>query len=597
MLFQSQVPTCPSGTVERRRKMSIAAVSKQLTELAAIVQQLQQGQQGKGGGKGTGKGGAKGTSGGKAVGKGTQAQWAPPAPKAGRQPAWLCVPCWEAGAPGGRDKNLGWRTHCRLCNRTKVKALVSAPYRQTAPQETWEEGCGYQVGLSSKARKSAARKERKEAKAEEDRKAEAVEVKPPGGGGAAAAGGPKPTEAKFTPTTEEERAEPPVVDVPHYGIKTLAVMREPKWTFTWPDKEKHMKTPQEVVADFKVCKSSVGLVNAKEREAKYQATLDSTLEPDDPAHYASYVELLRKVRAEIKEYNNQYVGGRAAIEEMHSKLQSLTTAESLRTEKNESTLAKAKDRYDVMEAQFDTQLKEIQRRLTLFRTTRVEVLKAYADDNMERTERFKETAEVWKSNIAEMETRQPAPPAQMDVTPAPVAADGVVPAQVVVLPPTGTMELTQEVKDYHLSVPWTPMDLPAKIPKPEEGEYEYWVTLSQHAQVWREVYGCAPCTYAELMGDIKDQSAGMASLASVIGEEYWRALYGTRIVLAENVVPCQLAFVLQQSLAKNRKTAEEALGTTVTEESMVKARATVKTYMADTAKRPKIKMVKRSGAK
>ena len=159
------------------------------------------------------------------------------------------------------------------------------------------------------------------------------------------------------------------------------------------------------------------------------------------------------------------------------------------------------------------------------------------------------------------------------------------------------MELTQEVKDYHLSVPWTPMDLPDTIPKPEEGEYEYWVTLAQHAQVWREVYACAPCTYAELMGEVKDQSAGMASLVSVIGEEYWKKLYGTRMVLATDVVPCQLALVLQQSLTKNRNTAEEALGTQVTEASMAKARATVKTHMADAAKRPKIKMVKRSGAK
>ena len=69
------------------------------------------------------------------------------------------------------------------------------------------------------------------------------------------------------------------------------------------------------------------------------------------------------------------------------------------------------------------------------------------------------------------------------------------------------------------------------------------------------------------------------------------------MVLATDVVPCQLALVLQQALTKNRDTAETALGSKVTEESMTKAKATVKTYMADTAKRPKIKLVRRSGAK
>ena len=160
-----------------------------------------------------------------------------------------------------------------------------------------------------------------------------------------------------------------------------------------------------------------------------------------------------------------------------------------------------------------------------------------------------------------------------------------------------TSELSQEVKDYHLSAPWTPMDLPGTIPKPQEGEYEYWITLAQHAQEWREVHECAPCTYGELMGEIKDQSAGMASLVTVIGEDYWRKLYGLRSVLATDVVPCQLALVLQVALTKNRNAAESALGTEATAKSMKAAKAKIKACMEDAANRPKMKMVKRTGGK
>ena len=141
------------------------------------------------------------------------------------------------------------------------------------------------------------------------------------------------------------------------------------------------------------------------------------------------------------------------------------------------------------------------------------------------------------------------------------------------------------------------MDLPETIPMPQEGEYEYWITLAQHAQEWREVHACAPCTCGELMGELKEQSAGMASLVSVIGEDYWRKLYGQRTVLATDVVPCQLALVLQVALTKNRNTAESALGTEVTAKSMKAAKAKIKACMEDAASRPKLKLVRRSGGK
>ena len=587
--------------------MTLADLAKQVADIAKALEGLQQPQQpwgqqqqqqqyqqqhGKGGGKGTGKGGGKG---GKSQGKGN-----PPMAASRREPAWGCVPCWEEGRPGSKDKNLGWRTHCRLCNRGKAKALVSAPYRQNAPSTTWD-AADYQVGLSSKARKSAARREKKEAAVEEQRQAQAAAPSPPGGGGAGGAGGQgnKPVDAtqKFVPTTDAERAEPPVVDVPHYGIKTLVVMKEPKYTFTWPAKESKTQTPQEEVEAHKVCKASEGLIAAREREATYQATLEAAQDPPtDPNHHAATVLLLKNVKVEIKGYTGQYVGGRAAIEEMQTQRQKLTTTHTAATERTENSLALAKGRYDAMEAQFHTQLKEIQRRLTLFQTSRVEVLQAFAKDTAERETRYQETKEVWSQKIADMESRIPAANVTMEAAPAPaaevaVAPPAVVPPVVVTVTPAVT-ELSQEVKEYHLSAPWTPMDLPASIPTPKAGEFEFWVTLAQHAQVWREQHACAPCTYAELM-EVQDVSAGMASIVSIIGAEYWTKLYGQRMVLATDVVPCQLALVLQQALLTTREAAETGLGEKATEESMTKAKATVKAHMADAGKRPKIKLVRK----
>ena len=163
--------------------------------------------------------------------------------------------------------------------------------------------------------------------------------------------------------------------------------------------------------------------------------------------------------------------------------------------------------------------------------------------------------------------------------------------------PTDAPEQSQEVKDYYLSAPWSPLDLPDTVPKPKDGEYEYWITLAQHAQVWQERYSCAPCTYLELMGEVNDQSAAMASLVSVIGEQWWKKLYGQRFVLATDVVPCQLALVLSQALTQNRATAETAMGKQATEESMAKVKAKAKASMDDTAKRPKLKLVRKAVSK
>ena len=178
--------------------MSLAFVTKQLAELSQVVKQLGAKEQGKGSGKGKdqGKGAGKGKSAGKGKANWNQ-EWSTPNGTA-KEPAWLCIPCRDEGKPGSHQKNLGWRDHCRLCNRTRAKGLLPAPYRQQAETDVEWVQEDYAVGLSAKARKNEARKQRKA-----DQKAAGPNDRPPAGGYVApvACGppAPPPPDAPWSP--------------------------------------------------------------------------------------------------------------------------------------------------------------------------------------------------------------------------------------------------------------------------------------------------------------------------------------------------------------------------------------------------------------
>ena len=162
-------------------------------------------------------------------------------------------------------------------------------------------------------------------------------------------------------------------------------------------------------------------------------------------------------------------------------------------------------------------------------------------------------------------------------------------APVVDAPPASQQEL-----DYYRSVPWQPSELPQNTPEPKEGEYDFWLRLANNVQEWTHTHGCQPCTYLELLSDgektetPESLTMRMESLANLVGMDYWRKLYDSRVVMATDVVPHHLGFVLYQAMLMPRQAAEKALGEKKMKEAAKEAKATIKAAMADAKARPKV---------
>ena len=170
-------------------------------------------------------------------------------------------------------------------------------------------------------------------------------------------------------------------------------------------------------------------------------------------------------------------------------------------------------------------------------------------------------------------------------------------------PPVEAPVATQQELDYYRTVPWSPDELPKQIPEAKNGEHVFWLRLAQNVQEWSHAHGCQPCTFAELLSDstgppqsAEHLTAQMESMANLVGLDYWRKLYGERIVKAGDVVPHHLGFVLYQAMNMPRVAAEKALGEATVKEGMKQAKATIKAALAEAKARPKVgRFVKTAG--
>ena len=113
---------------------------------------------------------------------------------------------------------------------------------------------------------------------------------------------------------------------------------------------------------------------------------------------------------------------------------------------------------------------------------------------------------------------------------------------------------------------------------------------------WSGQHACAPCTYQQLIGP-GDPQILMTSMVKLIGKEFWTSIYGDRIVLASDVVPRHVGFVLYCALQKPYQAAQDNLGKDAAE----KAKETAKTDNVKAIKDMKAKQEKdkkhRKGAK
>ena len=119
-------------------------------------------------------------------------------------------------------------------------------------------------------------------------------------------------------------------------------------------------------------------------------------------------------------------------------------------------------------------------------------------------------------------------------------------------------EEVDELDDYDLQAPWSADGLP-EPPKPKNGEYEFWIKLHSQVTCWAGQHGAARCTYEQLIGQ-GDAETQLKSIATLVGMDYWTALYGTRMVTKEDIVPRHLGYVLGHALTKPRDLAMKELG-------------------------------------
>ena len=529
---------------------------------------------GKGSGKGLGKqnGQVKGAKKGKGAGKnGSQAQGKGPGHGGktstenggGKPEPFWCLPC-------GGYKNFGFRTHCNMCNRTRAKAILEAPSKGGGPpkpraEETVEDADGWITGgLTNKERKKAKWQLQIQAKRlgvtlmdpqEAERQANAATME-----------GPKST--RYAPTPPETIGEPPKVNIHAFGLTTLPTMKEPKKAFVFPAELKWDESAEEIVAIHTFCANATKMADAKEREADYIQLLQrlAARAKKDPAHEASTRKLLAEVKAELTNLTGKGSanGGKAAIEGMKSKLQAVTFAESTRVQDAVADREKMEAKVTSMGKEFTAQIEELQRRHEVFKDCVKEVGLAWINDEAARVQRFQQTCDAWNAFIKEAEESLPA------VGAAPTEAPAK--PEVVEIPPEDVEEgMTEEEEqvmkkqetDYALWAPWSPQDLPA-VEKPKDDEARYWVHLGAHVMNWSEQHACAPCSYQQLIGP-GDPTTLMESLVTLIGSKYWTTIYGDRVVLASDIVPRHVGFVLYCALQKPYTAAQKELGKEATD--------------------------------
>ena len=122
--------------------------------------------------------------------------------------------------------------------------------------------------------------------------------------------------------------------------------------------------------------------------------------------------------------------------------------------------------------------------------------------------------------------------------------------------------------DYYLQATWSDETVAKlKVKDMVESEREFLHFLSVSMVQWSQ-HGMCQCSYANLFGDPQDSTKPMETLRELVGPGFWSGLYGSRSVLAADVVPQQMHAVISFSLQK--------IAAALTEVSDVKATAAQK---------------------
>ena len=290
---------------------------------------------------------------------------------------------------------------------------------------------------------------------------------------------------------------------------------------------------------------------------------------------------------------------------MKVKLQNITFNESKRVGDAATKKANMLDRIAGMDKSFLDQITEMQKRHQLFLECKAEVTRAWDMDEHARVQRFQQSCTAWQSYITEAEDalqetgtdtdeEKVAEPVQAEGTPAGSAATAPAaeaPAAEAATPEVEleeamedvTAELEEAAKqetDYGLWAPWSHQDLPEPA-KPQPEEATFWMHLATHVFNWSEQHACAPCTYEQLLGP-GDPTILMGSVVKLVGIKFWEQIYANkRVVMATDIVPRHMGFVLYCALQKPFEIAKESLGKDAVEKAKENAKTGNKTALKE----------------
>ena len=219
----------------------------------------------------------------------------------------------------------------------------------------------------------------------------------------------------------------------------------------------------------------------------------------------------------------------------------------------------------------------------MFVSGKMEVSQAWNEDESARVQRFDLTCKAWANNIKEAEESLSSAESVTEVagsTDAEIDEDEKHDAALEAAAPAERDKqdealLEQQEDDYKLWEPWTHQDLP-ELAKPAADEAQFWMHLATHVFNWSEQHACAPCTYEQLLGP-GDPTVLMGSLIKLVGKTFWERIYAhKRVVMATDIVPRHMGFVLYCALQKPYTAAQETLGKDAAEKAKESAKTSNK---------------------
>ena len=350
-------------------------------------------------------------------------------------------------------------------------------------------------------------------------------------------------------------------------------------------------TPEEVVAQATASKVSGNVVCEKVADLEKQIALLSKVANSGPT-----LKFLKDRVAEeklLKETSAPVAVTPVLLEKMKSQRQDARLVRSSMVASAEKSRAGAIARQERLRGAYTAHVAAAQAGLDAFEDRVRLVNKGHSEGAVESLEYQDRIQEAWDKKILVTEAMLPTPsgatgsaaPFISEVRPldqmtpeATAAATAIVLAKEQADAANAAAQTASAViaaqhlaNDYFLQATWSDETVAKlKVKDMVESEREFLHFLSVAMVQWSQ-HGMCQCTYANLFGDPQDSTKSMGTLRELVGSGYWSELYGSRSVVASNVVPQQMHAVITFSLQKIAAALTEVSDVKTTDAQKVKA--------------------------